>query len=57
MNKKNPHIPDVCFGTTEQMLAWAKEENLDLVYDEDGDYDWEAVYEQYLDREEGKEKP
>lgn len=39
---------DECFGSTEVMTAWAKAEDLDIVYDEDGNPDWGAVYEQYL---------
>ena len=47
MNNPLPPEPDPHFGTDEQMLAWAKKENLDIVRTEDGHYDWAAVYEQW----------
>ncbi len=42
--------PDVCFGTDEEMLAWAAREQLPIFRDEDGHHDWSEVYEVYCRR-------
>jgi len=36
--------PDVHFGTDEEMLEWANKEGLTPILDENGDYDWKALY-------------
>lgn len=42
--------PDPHFGTDEQMLAWCERENINPVKDEDGQWDWHAAWEEYLNR-------
>ncbi len=37
--------PDILYGNEEQMLAWAKEDNLPILKDSEGDYIWEIPYE------------
>lgn len=50
MSDPSPEI-DLCFGTDEEMLDWAKREGLEVVRDQDGGYDWAAVYEEWEKRE------
>lgn len=45
-----PPPPDPHFGTDEEMLAWAQEENIAPVRDQEGNYDWHAAWETYLQR-------
>ena len=46
------HPPvDVHFGPDDEMLAWAKEEGLEIIKDKDGNYDWSAIYENWIARE------
>jgi hypothetical protein len=58
----NPHdeeieMPDPHFGTDEQMLAWCEDEKLEPVKDEDGQWDWHAVWEIYLIKLEEEDQP
>jgi hypothetical protein len=57
MNKNDElEFPDPHFGTDKEMLEWCVREGLTPVKDEDGDWDWHAVWEVYqarLDAEEG----
>lgn len=53
--KNNMPLPDPHFGSEEVMLAWCEAEGLTPVKDEDGEWDWHAVWEIYearLDAEE-----
>jgi hypothetical protein len=50
-----PHqlpIPDVHFGTDEQMLAWCAREGIVPVKDRRGHWDWDRAWEEYEARQE-----
>jgi hypothetical protein len=53
LTPSNLPLPDLHFGTDEQMLAWCEEEGLEPIKDKDGFWDWHTVYEQYLARLDG----
>ena len=58
MNEKtnNLPMPDPHFGTDEEMLDWCKDENLIPIKDEEGEWDWNSVWEEYMNRPENKEE-
>ena len=43
---ESPH-----YGSDDQMIAWAEAEGLTIQRDDDGAYDWDLVYLNYLRRE------
>ena len=38
------------------MLDWCKDENLIPIKDEEGEWDWNSVWEEYMNRPENKEE-
>ena len=36
------------FGTDEEMLDWCRDEGIEPVRDEDGNWDWSEAWSQYL---------
>lgn len=54
--KDDELMEDACFGSDEVMLQWAKANGLTIVKDERGEYDWNAVYQEWLDREDEAEE-
>ena len=52
-----PH-PDPHYGDEEQMLAWAKEDNLPILKNPEGNYIWDITYEiccRRLEKEENED--
>jgi hypothetical protein len=43
-------LPDPHFGPDDVMLRWAEGNGLTVVRDEEGNYDWHAVYQEWLAR-------
>lgn len=41
------------FGTDEEMLKWCRQENLTPRKDSEGEWDWLAVYKEWMERDKG----
>lgn len=47
-----PPMPDIHFGTDDQMLAWCESEGFVPRKENDGSWNWQFAWDQYMRRQE-----